>query len=314
MGTTSRKKWIVISICLIAASAGIVLWTYWYWLFPSRNGDEETAPHRVWNALFPPKTLSEQLYPHYAAGLNPHPPGPAPEYHAEVVKAAREQEEKEEQESVDRASGGRPVDCSVLPYTGTTPPAQVDNAAGGQDIRGGMDCHFLVSDKVPIFTLHFIGRPNNTLGDIEVLQAGRLIQTITGHEVDQDALYPALLESAAQSVDANFDGYQDLELLSDCGATGNCDYDFYLYDPAENKFVRDKFLNGLTSPTFDATKKQIITGSNSSAVDWTTSTYEFRNGKYVEIEREVSSESGKKTYELKDGKMVLTDSEKRDDL
>jgi len=43
-----------------------------------------------------------------------------------------------------------------------------------------------------------------------------------------------------------------------------------------------------------------------------SSTFEFRNGEYVEIRRYDSDESGDKTYELKDGKLVLVQSEKGD--
>jgi hypothetical protein len=45
---------------------------------------------------------------------------------------------------------------------------------------------------------------------------------------------------------------------------------------------------------------------------WGSSTFEFRNGEYVEIRRYDSDESGDKTYELKDGKLVLVQSEKGD--
>ena len=206
----------------------------------------------------------------------------------------------------------KPVGCNVLADQTPDSNKASDVTEGNQDIKGGMNCQFRVSDNTPVFTLHFLGRPDNTLGDIEVLQAGKVIQTFTGHAVDLGMLYPAGLDVEVRAVDANFDGYQDLELLNDCGATGNCDYDFYLYDRSENKFVFNKFLSGLGTPEFDAAKKQIKTSWNMAAGIWGSSTFEFRNGEYVEIRRYDSDESGDKTYELKDGKLVLVQSEKGD--
>jgi hypothetical protein len=169
-----------------------------------------------------------------------------------------------------------------------------------------------VGSGISAFTLHVLGRPDNTLGDIQVMQGGKVVQTITGHVIDLDALNPAGLDSAVQSVDANFDGYQDLELLNDCGATGNCDYDFYLYDPAQGRFVHNEFLSGLGTPEFHPAKKQVTTSWNSSAVDYSSSVYEFRDGDYIEIEREESDENGSRSYDRKDGKMVLRSTEKYD--
>ena len=200
--------------------------------------------------------------------------------------------------------------CRLLPSTGSVPLKQVDPDAG-EDLRAGMNCRFVVSRKLPVFTIHFVGRPDNTLGDIQVLQGDRLVQTITGHDVELGALYPARLNAELQSVDANFDGYQDLQLLNDCGATGNCDYDFYLYDPAHGRFVYNKFLSGLGTCDFNAAKKQVWTGWNTSVVDSTSSIYQFRNGRYTEIRREDSDENGTKIFERRNGKMVLIRTIKR---
>jgi len=202
--------------------------------------------------------------------------------------------------------------CTILAYTGAAPLKQVDPDAS-EDLRGGMSCRFMVNARLPALTLHFIGRDDNSLGDIQVLQGNKLIQTITGHDLDLGALYPATLKAEVQLVDANFDGYQDLQLLNDCGATGNCDYDFYLYDPARRRFVYSKFLSGLGSPEFDASKKQVTTGWNTSADDSTSSIYQFRSGHYIEIEREESDANGTKIFERRNGRMHLKRVRKRED-
>jgi hypothetical protein len=115
-------------------------------------------------------------------------------------------------------------------------------------------------------------------------------------------------------VDANFDGYQDLQVLATCGAK-TCSYNFYLYDPKTNQFVLQKFLSGFSSPTFDPAKKQVSQGWLLSAGDSAGETYQYEDGgRYTLIRREVSTWDRKKdtvtteTFELRNGKMELVSS------
>jgi hypothetical protein len=125
-----------------------------------------------------------------------------------------------------------------------------------------------------------------------------------------------LIKNLLTPVDANFDGYKDLQILSNCGATGNCSYDFFLYDPVANQFVHNEFLsNNLCSPEFDAKKRQITTHSNGSASDWENDTYRYEDGHYTLIRQEISAWDRKtetvtvSAYELRNGKMELVISE-----
>jgi hypothetical protein len=285
MNGAKRNRLIALLICAIAASVGTGVRLH-------RKGQ---APTRSWITQAP--------------GQHSIVADPLPKLVAQDTEVPDGQGTKPGNEL---KVSDKPVDCIVHSNGRHTANQYLGAAAGEHDLEGGMGCPIRVNDAGPTFMLHFVGRPNNTLGDIEVQQAGKVIQTITGHEVDLGALYPAGLDVEVRAIDANFDGYQDLELLNDCGATGNCDYDFYLYDPTENKFVFNKFLSGLTSPSFDAVKKRVVTMWNTSAADWGSSTYEFRNGRYVEIEREESSKFGTVTSELRDGRMVLVKSEEND--
>lgn len=210
--------------------------------------------------------------------------------------------------------------CELLPYTGEIPVSKLPYYVPDQpDLRGGVVCRYRISTDLPLFIFHFLGKPDNTLGELEITEepSTTIVQTIeqftdwgmvsSASELEKNLLTP---------VDANFDGYKDLQILSNCGATGNCSYDFFLYDPVTNQFVHNEFLsNNLCSPEFDAKKKQITTHSNGSASDWQNDTYQYEGSHYTLIRQEISSWDRKaekvtvNTYELRNGKMELVDSE-----
>jgi len=217
----------------------------------------------------------------------------------------------------DSTSSPQSEGCKLAPYTGAIPLSALPNYfTGEEDLRSGMTCTFRIGSKLPLFTFHFAGRADNTFGDLEITEgtSADIIQTIE-NTTDPSLVEPARVQSMLSTVDANFDGYQDLQLLSQCGATGNCSYDFYLYDPKANQFVHNDFLSSLGTPSFDQAKKQVTTSSNSSASDWQNETYQYENdGHYTVIRREVSTWDRDRntvtvsTYELRNGQMELVDS------
>ncbi|MGB6474418.1 MAG: hypothetical protein WBF04_10095 [Candidatus Sulfotelmatobacter sp.] len=206
--------------------------------------------------------------------------------------------------------------CKLGAYSGTTPLSTLQYyVAGQEDIRGGMTCTFRINAKLPPFTFHFPGRADNTFGNLEISSGtgGGVMQTIE-NATDPNAIAPAKAESMLGVVDANFDGYQDLQLLITCGAK-TCSYNFYLYDPRSNRFVLEKFLSGFSSPSFDPAKKQVSQGWLLSAGDSAGETYQYEDGgRYTLIRREVSTWDRSEhtvtlsTYELRNGKMELVDS------
>lgn len=219
-------------------------------------------------------------------------------------------------QAAEASSAGQGEECRLQPYKGTTPLDQVQYySPGEEDLRGGMICTFRINSNLPLFAFHFAGNEDNTFGNIQITEGtgGKVIQTIE-NTTDPGLIMPAKAKDVLTAVDANFDGYKDLQLLSGCGATGNCSYDFYLYDPKANRFVHNDFLTSLTTPSFDQGKKQVTTHSNSSASDWSTETYQYHDGQYTLIYRQESSWDRDRqvvtvnTYELRNGKMVLTDS------
>jgi hypothetical protein len=212
------------------------------------------------------------------------------------------------------ADQAQALGCKLDPSAGTTALSDLPNYfAGEEDLRGGMTCTFHIDSKLPPFVFHFEGHPDNSLGNLEIRRGSDIIQTID-NTTDPSAIYPASAKKVLIAVDANFDGYKDLQLLSNCGATGNCSYDFYLYDPKAQQFVHNEFLSSMTTPEFDWEKKQVTSTSNSSANDWEKNTFQYKDGDYTLIHKEESIWDRDKdvvtlnTYDLRDGQLQLVSS------
>jgi hypothetical protein len=77
--------------------------------------------------------------------------------------------------------------------------------------------------------------------------------------------------------DVNFDGYTDLRILVS-GGSANAYYDFWLWNPARQKFVFHAALSKLSSPKFDAQSKTVCSFTHISATDSTVETYRFQDG------------------------------------
>jgi hypothetical protein len=200
--------------------------------------------------------------------------------------------------------------CTVLPYEGKQPE---DQAPPDPDYRGGMLCRYVINPKLPLFTFRFGAEGDNPWGKIEVSEGERVIQTIRyPHENPYLGAGTEDPLKILQPLDVNSDGYKDLPLLIQCGAVGNCTYDFYLYDPATNRFVYDSFLSGLTMPMFDPQVKRVTSYYHGGACNSGHATYQYQNGRYVLIGKQDSTWDNEKsicterTYELRDGKMKLT--------
>jgi hypothetical protein len=214
--------------------------------------------------------------------------------------------------------------CTLLPYTGTSSLSQLPYyVAGDPDFRGGMVCHFIINSKLPTFTFHFKGEPDNTMGLITITEGTgtQVIQTIDPSSIkdpngsgwdgfDPNAIAPETYQDILVPVDANFDGYEDLPLLVECGATGNCSYDFYIYDPATNQFVYNDFLSGLGTFSIDSSTQEIdATWAGGSYCDGGMDTYKYYNATYTLIQETDSNcddvSTTVSTYELRNGKMQL---------
>lgn len=87
---------------------------------------------------------------------------------------------------------------------------------------------------------------------------------------------------ALQSVDANFDGHPDLQLLVGMGMV-NASYRFWLWDPGQGRFALNEELSALTSPRFDAAQEQIHWHERHTACAWSEGTKAWKGGSLVDV-------------------------------
>lgn len=100
-----------------------------------------------------------------------------------------------------------------------------------------------------------------------------------------------------QLIDLNFDGYLDLRLLDNEGATGNNWYASFLYDPGKNKFIYNRHLSSQSSLVVDSKNMQVSTYNRCGACNEFIKYYKYQKGHYILskiewTERDSTNESG----------------------
>jgi hypothetical protein len=84
-----------------------------------------------------------------------------------------------------------------------------------------------------------------------------------------------------QLVDLNFDGYLDLRILDNEGATGNNWYTSFLYDPEKGKFIHNWHLSSQSGLTVDPENKQVFTYDRCGWCYEFMKYYKYQNGHYT---------------------------------
>lgn len=105
-----------------------------------------------------------------------------------------------------------------------------------------------------------------------------------------------------EALDMNFDGYKDIRLMLEQGATGNTRYHVWLYNPKTQKFDYHLEYGDLTSPSYNPKTKLISTfskGGHSSNINGSEA-YKIINGKLVMITKY------KQVYNKKDDNYLYT--------
>jgi hypothetical protein len=141
-----------------------------------------------------------------------------------------------------------------------------------QDLSYGGSFIVSVAPNLPKFTFRVIpdvqgkdefGNAQSIVRDIEVLSGDSdvPIQHLTGCEwIGMEP--PPRGEDWFRAVDFNFDGYQDIYVLMDWGATGNSQGCIWLYNPESKRFDYSPEFSSLGTFTLDRPHKTIITRSN----------------------------------------------------
>jgi len=81
-----------------------------------------------------------------------------------------------------------------------------------------------------------------------------------GQNFDFNDEDPRFLEyTKFESLDLNFDGYNDFRILKDAGATGNAWFDTWLYNAKQKSWIRNSFLSNACSVSVDSVNKRVLT-------------------------------------------------------
>lgn len=112
--------------------------------------------------------------------------------------------------------------------------------------------------------------------------------------------------------DMNFDGYNDFRLISFLPPGPNIPYLYWLYDPNQRIFRRNRDLEAITSPVIDGQKKEIRSQWSDGAAREGTDVYRFIKQKPVLVRQEIKEyeEPGKYLLTIRErngGKMIVTD-------
>ncbi len=100
--------------------------------------------------------------------------------------------------------------------------------------------------------------------------------------------------------DMNFDGFNDIRLLTMVGKRGNKAYCYWIFDPVKQQFKRDSLLEEISAPYFDPKTKTIHEGWHEANQDGGTNVYRFINKKLTQIYEKVS----KTIYDDNDQKRI----------
>lgn len=119
-------------------------------------------------------------------------------------------------------------------------------------------------ELIPTYTDDF------TLSTIDVFIDKQKQQTITHNEEFVKIEW----------LDWNFDGFKDLSILEDAGATGNTSYSVWLFNPLNKKFEKNKDLNSKSS--FIDTVKHFVISHHREGADFEFwEYYKFEKSKLI---------------------------------
>jgi hypothetical protein len=137
-----------------------------------------------------------------------------------------------------------------------------------EDLSEGATFRFEIAPKLPLFTFKIIpnvrddqnGFPQSTVQEIEVFKgdSDQPLQHLAGCDFDEMEP-PPRYGDWFHTDDVNFDGYQDIYLMTNYGATGNHYGCIWLYNPATGKFEYSAEFSRLPRYWLDAASKTIRT-------------------------------------------------------
>lgn len=162
-----------------------------------------------------------------------------------------------------------------------------------EDLSQGPTFRFKIALGLPEFTFKIIPEPqetddlgnaHSTVRDVEVFRGDvkQPIQHLTGCDLtDMEA--PPKGSHWFRAQDVNFDGYQDIFILTSWGATGNESGCVWLYNPATGRFDYSKDFSELDGYWLDPATKTITTYSRFGMAGraYTAAKFKVRNNRPV---------------------------------
>lgn len=192
-----------------------------------------------------------------------------------------------------------------------------------EDLSEGATFRFEIGPKLPLFTFKIIpnvqddqsGYPQSIVQAIEVFKgdSDQPLQRLTGCDFDEMEP-PSRLYDWFHTDDVNFDGYQDIYLMTYWGATGNYGGCIWLYNSTTGRFDYSNEFSQLSQYWLDPASKTIRTFSKGgmAGMVYTASQYKVENNKPVLIWSETQDwDPGKQELhcvrqERRSGVMVTT--------
>lgn len=102
---------------------------------------------------------------------------------------------------------------------------------------------------------------------LSVFQNKNRIQVINLNTYEIKLYLDEFLDNPIRYKDLNFDGFLDLQVLNNAGATGNYWFHTWLFDKNKNQLVYNNLLSSLSAVEVDSVKKLIHTYER-SGMDW----------------------------------------------
>jgi hypothetical protein len=199
----------------------------------------------------------------------------------------------------------------------TTLPGAKDSAAAsaGSDRAYRLQVEGVETPNRP--ALHFTlvaasaPGPDGTLrlSAIEVRRAGaaELVQRLDGLDTQTPTTAGGPI---LEQIDMDFDGIPDMRVVESIPAGPNVPYRNWRYDRASGRFVASAELDELTSPVFDAQRREVRSDWRDGAARYGTDTLTWRDGRLAP-QRRVTREAGstgkvtQRTYSWSGGGWVV---------
>lgn len=130
---------------------------------------------------------------------------------------------------------------------------------------------------------------------LSLVESGVILQTFTLSQQGEFALHVIPSQPPQPFItnqDINFDGYNDLGVLTSTGYAGvNYFYDYYLYNPTVKRFDKNESISGLGLLKIDTIKKQ-ISSTLKSGSEYVTQTFNWNGNMFSQIVSEGPLKTG----------------------